>query len=88
MMGHLLENFAIDKEIRINEHIERVVDHAFCRVLDRDHAKIGSSPFDFTEDVLDAIDRNVLGGRPEFLHGGHMSKRRSGTKIGHLLRAL
>ena len=63
-------------------------DHTFCRVLDRDHAKIGSPPLDFTEYVLDAIDRNILGGRPEFLHAGHMRKRGSGTKIGHLLRAL
>ena len=88
MMGHFLENFAIDQEIGINEHIERVVDHAFCRVLDRDHAKIGSPPLDFAEHVLNAIDRNILGRRPEFLHAGHMGKRRSGTKIGHLLRAL
>src|SRR5438309_173221 len=88
MVGHLLENFAIDQEIGINEHIERVGDHTFCRVLDRNHTKIGSPPLDFTEYVLDTIDRNILGGRPEFLGAGHMRKRSSGTEIGHLLRAL
>src|SRR4029077_1156321 len=88
MMRHLLEDFAIDQEIGINEHIQRVGDHTFCRILDRNYAKVGSPTLDFTEYLLDAIDRNILGRRPEFLHAGHMRKRSPGTEVSHLLRAL
>src|SRR5678809_1572081 len=87
VMGNFLEYLAIDQKVGINEHIKRVGHHTFCRILDRDYSKSDAPSINFTEYLSDAIGRNILSGRPEFLHTGHVRKRSPRAQIGNLLRA-
>src|SRR5690242_2526441 len=86
MVRHFLQHFAIYQEVRVDEHIEGMVDDALRGVLDWNHAEVRSSSFDLAEYVLDAVDRYILGGRAEFLSAGHMREGRPGAQVGHLLR--
>jgi hypothetical protein len=86
MMGDFLKNLPIDQEVGIDKHVEGMVHHTLCRILDRDHAKIGTTPLHFAEHFLDAVDRHILRGRAKLLRAGHMGERRPRSKVGHLLR--
>ncbi len=61
MVRDFLQDFSIDQQAGINEHIQGVIDHAFGGIFDRHHTEMGAAALDFAEHILDAVDRNVLG---------------------------
>ena len=50
--------------------------------------KLRAPPLHLTEYIFDTVDGNILGGRPELLHAGHVGEGRPRPEIGDLLRAL
>ena len=88
VVRHLLQDFSIDLKVRIDEHIQRVVDDALGGVLDRNHAEMRAPTLDLVEDFFDTAHRDVLCRLSEFLNTGEVGEGRPGPEIGNLLRAL
>ena len=88
MMGDFLEHLAVDQQIGVHEHIQRVIHDSLGGVFDRDNPKIGQPSLHFVEHVFDAVHGDILGGRPKFLRTGEVGKCGARTKVGHLLRTL
>ncbi len=84
----VLRNFkhdlCIDLQVRVDEHVERVVHHALGGVLDGNDAVIGAAAVHFAEDVTDGLDRHILGRKAELLHAGHVRERCAGAQVGNL----
>jgi hypothetical protein len=63
-----------------------VVDYTFGRILDRHDPEIRPPALHFIEDILDAVDGQILSGFAEFLNASQVGKSRSRSQIGDLLR--
>jgi hypothetical protein len=68
MLRDVERHLAGDQHIRVDESIERDVDRALRRVLDRNHAVLGAPALDLVEDVGDVLHRDEVGGRAEVAH--------------------
>ena len=88
MVRHFLQDFAIDQQAGIDEHVEGVIDDPFSGIFDRDNPEISPPPFDLVEDFLDAVGRHILSRGAELLHAGHVRKGRARPEVRDLLRPL
>src|SRR6185503_18369511 len=81
-------DLAADPEWRRQKHVERVVDGALARVLDRNDAEIGVASLDFVEHLLDRGQRERTDGMSEMLEHGLLREGALGTEIPDLERVL
>jgi len=81
-------DLAADLERRSNEHVERVVDRPFRRVLDRHDAEIGVTGLHFLEDLADRSERQCAHGMAEMLEHRLLRERAFGSEECHLERLL
>ena len=70
-----------DHGLGLDEAVERDIDRSFGRVLDRDHAVLGTSALDLLEDVRDGLQRNELCRHAEATHGGRMGEGPRGSQV-------
>src|SRR5260370_13441085 len=71
-MPNTKQNLGTNFELRVHEHIERVVDSAFHRVLDRYNAIISRSASNSSKHVADARFGRVFDGEAELRPCGLM----------------
>ncbi len=81
-------DLADDLERRGQEHVERVVDRAFGRVLDRHDAEIGGAGFHLVEDFLHGRERQRPHRVPEVLEHRLLRERALGAEVADLQRVL
>ena len=64
---HAQLHFAADGGVGGEEHVQRDLDHALAGVLHRHHAEVGVTGRDLLEHLLDAAQRQAIGGMAEML---------------------
>ena len=74
-------DFAADPQRRTEQRIERVIDRAFRRVLDRHDAEIGVPGFDFMEHFIDRRQRERAHRMAEVLERGGLREGAFGTEV-------
>ena len=81
-------HLAADLERRAQEHVERVIDRALARILDRHHAEIGDAALDFVKHLVDRRQRQRAHRGAEVLEHGRLGESAFGTQERHLERFL
>src|SRR5689334_2207905 len=74
IMMHRQLQLRADGQRRFDKHIERMVDTASGRILDRDDAEVGTTLIDLRKDLGDRPQRYEFGSAPEAFERGSVRK--------------
>jgi hypothetical protein len=78
-----IETLAADDGGGAQHQVERAVDRAFGRILDRDHAEVGGAGLGGAEHFIDRHARQAFDGAAELLVHGLLAEGAGRAEIGH-----